>query len=75
MNTKQDSWVLYTLEDPIIRHNGKLRKCRVSMSGINPLNVYNDETQKLTYSSTNSTNSVQQIHRREIRAINAFEEV
>lgn len=58
------------MEDPIIRHNGEIRKCRVATSGINPLNVYNDETQKLTYYTLR-----QKIHGRPIRSIDAFEKV
>lgn len=56
LNTDRETedWVLYTLEDPVIRHNGEIRKCKLiesNVKSINPLNVYNDETLRLTYDS------------------------
>ncbi|KAI1721252.1 integrin alpha domain-containing protein [Ditylenchus destructor] len=55
-----DHWVLYTLEDPVIRHNGELRKCKIdpALKAINPLDVYNDETQKLTYEPTSEQHRI-----------------
>lgn len=43
--------MLYTLEEPLIRHRGEVRQCKMhpSLKSINPLGIYNDETQKLTY--------------------------
>uniref|UniRef100_A0A915D5W1 Integrin alpha-2 domain-containing protein n=1 Tax=Ditylenchus dipsaci TaxID=166011 RepID=A0A915D5W1_9BILA len=51
LNTEKENWVLYTLEEPIIRHNGEIRKCKVDslLKAVNPIGVYNDETLKLTY--------------------------
>lgn len=53
MNTKGEDWVLYTLEEPVIRHRGQVRKCSINpqLKAINPLNVYNDEILKLAYST------------------------
>lgn len=40
-------------EDPVVRHRGKVRKCSINpyLKAINPLNIYNDETLKLAYST------------------------
>ncbi|KAL3090253.1 hypothetical protein niasHS_006705 [Heterodera schachtii] len=51
------SWALYTLEEPLIRHNGQIRRCAAppqlhGQKSINPLGVYNDETLKLDYQMT-----------------------
>jgi hypothetical protein len=44
---------LYTLEEPIVRHRGQVRKCTVNpySKAVNPLNIYNDETLKLVYNT------------------------
>lgn len=56
LNSKRnsDDWILYVLEEPVIRHNGEIRKCKsIESNLINPLNIYNDETLRLTYNSEN----------------------
>ncbi|CAD5221384.1 unnamed protein product [Bursaphelenchus xylophilus] len=54
LNTNDEEWVLYTLEDPIIRYRGKVRTCKVdkNLRAINPREIYMDETMKLAYSTT-----------------------
>ena len=42
-------WLLYTLEEPLVRHNGQFRRCPMPRAAINPLGIYNDETLKLDY--------------------------
>ncbi|KAL7078661.1 hypothetical protein ACQ4LE_002530 [Meloidogyne hapla] len=52
--SQNSDWLLYTLEEPLIRHNGQFRRCPINhhlptSSIINPLNIYNDATLKLDY--------------------------
>jgi hypothetical protein len=51
LNTKRDDWVLYTLEEPLIRHGREVRQCKINaaLKAVNPAEIYNDETLKLTY--------------------------
>ncbi|CAD5215518.1 unnamed protein product [Bursaphelenchus okinawaensis] len=54
LNSKDEEWVLYTLEDPVIRYKGEIRTCNVdkNLKAINPREIYMDETLKLGYSAT-----------------------
>ncbi|KAI6239094.1 Integrin-alpha2 domain-containing protein [Aphelenchoides fujianensis] len=53
LNTPHDEWVLYTLEEPVVRHRGEVRKCSNNRESkaVNPLDIYNDEILKLAYST------------------------
>lgn len=57
-----EHWVLYTLEEPVVRHGGHLRRCPINplLHAVNPLDVYNDATLKLTYQPRTSIISGQQ---------------
>lgn len=54
-SSPNSDWLLYILEEPLIRHNGQFRRCPIlnthlpSSKLINPLNIYNDATLKLDY--------------------------
>ncbi|KAI6201755.1 FG-GAP repeat protein [Aphelenchoides besseyi] len=53
LNTPDSEWVLYTLEEPVVRHGGEVRKCSINreLKAVNPLDIYNDEILKLAYST------------------------
>uniref|UniRef100_A0A915NNY2 Integrin alpha-2 domain-containing protein n=1 Tax=Meloidogyne floridensis TaxID=298350 RepID=A0A915NNY2_9BILA len=54
-SSPNSDWLLYILEEPLIRHNGQFRRCPIintnlpSSKLINSLNIYNDATLKLDY--------------------------
>lgn len=53
MNSDYDEYILYALEEPVIRYRGQVTKCEISpqLKAINPAEVYMDETSKLAYST------------------------
>ncbi|KAI6177257.1 FG-GAP repeat protein [Aphelenchoides bicaudatus] len=53
LNTPGDEWILYVLEDPVVRYRRQIRKCKINpyLKAVNPLNIFNEESLKLAYST------------------------